>query len=365
MSSLTILTQREFFESIKEYLVANQTKITDLNSGSALYTQLNAIATQLNQAMTKTSGGFKSQFEQIPFNTFDFQRKEETSASSTVVFSRQSADLVQIDIPIGTIVGTSTGLLYTTQDAVSILSGNTDSSAANVIANVAGSASNVLIGEISVINSSADGVNSVTNNTAATGGTDTESNADYFARFTNFILGLAGSNRYGILTAATTVNEIQSAFVEDHFPPESGLYNFTVYVDDGSGSVPQATLDEVYTKIYGSDTEASQGYAAAGINFRVLSAGLVAIAVVYTVTIDPLSTNAIDIEPVIETTITNYIDSLWVGEDVIRAELIRLVQGLEGVTNVTVMNLNGGSVDIITLPSQVARVSTITPTITT
>jgi len=363
--SLTIITQREFYESMKAYLIANQTKITDLNSGSALDTQLNAMATQLNQSMTKASGGFKSQFEQIAYNVFDFQRKDESFSSGTVVFSRQNADLVQIDIPIGTIVSTTTGITYTTQNQVSILSGATDSSAANITADEAGVTSNVLVGEISVINSSVDGINSVTNNTATSGGADVESNSEYFTRFTNYILGLAGSNGNGVLTAATTVATIISGFVEDHFPPESGLYNFTIYVDDGSGSVPQDTLDEIELKLRGNNTSDYPGYVAAGINFRVMSAGLVPIAVEYTAQIDPLNTNAIDIKPILETVIKNYVDNLWVGKSVIRAELIRLVQGTGGVVNVTVMDLNGSDTDVIITSSQVARVSTITPTITT
>lgn len=362
---MEILTAGEFLTQMRSFFIANQDKITDLNSGSALDTQFNAMSVQLNQAMVKVSGGFKTQFEQIPFLSFDFQRKGESFASGTEVFSRQNPDLVEIPIPIGTIVGTPSGLLYTTTAAGAILSGNTSSAAISITANEAGAEYDVQANTITVLNSSVLGVNSVTNNTATAGGLDKETNSQYFARFTNYILGLQGSNRFGIFTAAVLVSTIQSAYVEDHFPPDSGIWNFTVYVDDGSGSVPQAKLDEVYLEIYGNDTSAYQGWASAGINFRVLSAALIPVNIVYTVEIDTVNVSADDIEIAIENAIINYINSLWVGSDVLEAELIRIIKGIQGVIDVppSLFTLNGGE-NITTLPSQVARVSTITPTIT-
>lgn len=361
--SLVILTQAELYEQMKAFILANQGRITDFNEGSTLDTQLKAFSTQINQALVKASGGFKTQFEQIPFQVFDFNRKVETKASSTVVFSRQTADPVQINIPAGTKVGTVGGLLYTTQAEAIILTGNLNSSTVNVIADEAGSSYNAQIGEISVINSSVDGINSVVNNSPAAGGTDRELNSDYFSRFTNFIQGLSGSNRYGVFTAAVSVSTIQSAFIENHFPPELDLYNFTIYVDDGSGSVPQAKLDEIELVLAGNDTSLYQGYVAAGINFQVLSAGLIPIDIEYTIEIDAVSFDPDAVEAEVLTTITSYINSLWVGSDVIRAELIKLIQSLDSVLNTTALTLNTLSADVTVLPSQVARVNTITANI--
>lgn len=363
---MEILTAGEFLSQMRAFFIANQNKITDLNSGSALDTQFNAMSVQLNQAMVKVSGGFKTQFEQIPFQMFDFQRKPELFASGTEVFSRQTGDPVEITIPIGTIVGTPSGLLYTTTAAGAILSGNTSSSAIPITANEAGLDYDAQINTITVLNSSIPGVNSVTNNTATAGGRDKETNSQYFARFTNFILGLQGSNRFGIFTAAVSVSTIQSAYVDNHFPPELGLYNFTVYVDDGSGNVPQAKLDEVYLEIYGNDTSAYQGWASGGINFRVLTAGLIPVNIVYTAQIDPNVSTSSEIKLLIEAAINNYINSLWVGSDVLESEVIRILKGINGVVDIpsALLTLNGGD-NITITPSQVARVSSITPTITT
>lgn len=361
---MTILTQGQFYTQMRDYMIANQDKITDFNVGTALDTQFKAMSIQLNQALVKASGGFKSQFEQIPFQAFDYERKDALYSGGTVVFSRPTADLVDLTIPIGTIVGTSTGLLYTTQNEVTILSGNTDSGAATITANLPGEKYDVQAGVINIINSSVPGVSSVTNNTGTSGGRDKETNAEYFTRFQNFILGLDGCSRYGIFTAAVTTSTIQSAYVQDHFPPDSGIYNFTVYVDDGSGAVPSTKLDEIYLKIYGNDSYDSQGYAAAGINFRVLTAGRVNIEVVYTIQIDLNSTNATTITTTVSNAITNYINSLWVGSDVLISEVNRLIKGISGILNVTNLTLNGSAADVTIASSQVPRVNTITPTVT-
>ena len=358
------LSQAEFLEQMRLYMIANQDRISDFNNGGAIDTQFNAFATQLNQVQNKSIGGFKEQFEQLPFQAFDFQRKSETTGSGSVVFSRPTADLVEIEIPIGTIVSTVTGLLYITQDLGTIVSGSTDSNAVNVIAEESGSDYNMFAGNITIIVSSVPDISSVTNNIAISGGTDKETNSQYFARFSNFILGLSGSNRYGIFTAAVGVETIQSAYILDHFPPKSPAYNFTVYVDDGSGSVPSSKTEEVRLVLYGNGTSLYQGYGAAGINFDVLPAGLRSIDVEYEITIDSAVTDSDVAKGQADDQITNYINNLWIGSDVIWSEVNKLIKSLNGILDVVTLTLNDGTANIITTTSQVARVNSITGTTT-
>lgn len=356
-----VLSVSEFVTQIKNFIIANQDIITDFNDGSTLDTQIEAFATQLNRVQTSAEGKFKQQFEQIPFQVFSFNRKEETTASGTVVFSRQNADPVEIVIPVGTVVSTVGGLLYITQNEAKILSGAVNSSTANIIADTPGSEYNVLVGEVNIIvSSSTPELNAVLNNAPCTGGADKETNSKYFTRFVNYILGLQGSNTYGIFTAATTVDTIVSAYIEEHFPAISGYYSFTVHVDDGSGNVPQSKLNEIATKIKGNNTAEYQGYAAAGINFRVLSSGLVSVAVVYEIKIDAASTDPSTITSIINNAITSYIDNLWVGSDVIWSEVNKIIKQITGVLDVTNLTLNGTNANVVTTASQVPKVSTIT-----
>ena len=139
------------------------------------------------------------------------------------------------------------------------------------------------------------------------------------------------------------------------------LLLFTFLISTSILSNAQEKLDEIYLNIYGNNTAVYQGYAAAGINFRVLSAGLVPVDIEYTVEINPIAIDVNTVESLIEDAIKNYINSLWVGADVIHSELIRLIQGISGVISVKELTLNSVEDDLETLPSQVARVSTIVP----
>ena len=89
-----------------------------------------------------------------------------------------------------------------------------------------------------------------------------------------------------------------------------------------------------------------------------------AITIVYTIKIDLNSTDVTAATLAVNNTITNYINSLWVGADVIHSEVNRLIKGVSGILDVEVLTLNGSPSNVVTTASQVARVSTITPTVT-
>jgi uncharacterized phage protein gp47/JayE len=356
---MVVLTRDEFNLSMKNYFLANQNRITDMNTGSAIDTQFKAVATQLNQVMVKADGGFKRQFENIPYQVFDFDRRQEEFAFSTGTFTAPAPVTEQINIPSGSIVGTANGLLYLTESVVSILVGQDTSGVASVKAENPGAEYNVKVGDISILNSSIQGVSGFTNITAASGGKNVESNAEYYARFAIYILGLQGSNRYGVLTGALGVATIQSGYIKDHFPPESGIYNFTIYVDNGSGTTPQATLDEVKLVLSGDGTSQYKGRVVPGIIFRVLSAGLVNANITYEVEIDAVNTTPEEIEANATAAITNYINSTWVGMNIIHSVIIKILQNIQGVVSVQSVTINGSESNLIIQPSQVARVNTI------
>lgn len=356
-----ILTYSEIIEQMKAYLIANQDLITDFNENSALDTQLQAFAAQIAQAYSKMSGSFKKQFEQIPFQFFQFDRKQPAFASTTVVFSRDAAG-DEVVIPIGTIISDIAGNLFTTTEEATILSGETLSNAVAATANETGSQTNGTIGSVTILVTSVNGVNAVTNNIAVSGGRDKESLASYFRRFTEYILGLQGGNTYSIKSRAEAVPDIQSAFVDEHFPPLSGIYNFTVYVDDGSGSTPQSLLDFVYLVLDGNDTEQYQGVACGGINFRVLSASLVSINVVTELDLDPAKGDEVLVKSQAENAIINYLNSLEIGRDVLYSDINRILKNIQNVYNINTLTLNGSDNDIAIAADEVARQGTITVT---
>jgi uncharacterized phage protein gp47/JayE len=354
-----ILSVSQIYEEMISYFVGNQDKITDLNTDQALDTQLQVFGRQLNQAYVKMAGGIKKQFEVIPFQMFNFPRRTEEYASTNVQFTRVESVGEKI-IPSGTVIGTVAGILFVTTEDATILNGNTNSDVINAIAQEAGSASNVPGGTITQIISSIDGVNTVTNTTSSSGGEDQESNTDYFRRFSIWIQGLSKSNTYGVLITAISTPGIVSGAVENHFPPEDDIYNFTVYVDDGSGSTPSALLDEVYLRVRGNDTAEYPGAAAAGINFKIESAGLVTVNVELTLDLDPVLGDETAMTELVGNTLINYINHLWAGSDVLISKISSTLYNLPTVYNVYGIELNSGTSDISIEFNQVAKLGTVT-----
>ena len=356
-----IRTYNQIYEDMRNFFIANQDVVTDLNSEGGLDTMLRAFAQEMAQGYTKVSGGFKKQFDAIPFQFFDFDRRQAMKASSTVVISRSVAAATVITIPSGTIVSSPSGNLYITQEAGEISSGNTNSGAINVQAEKVGSSYNGQIGSISVINSTVDGANTVTNNIAISGGRDKETNAEYFARFTEYILGLAKSNPYGIKSIAAGISGVQSVYIENHFPPISG-YNYTVYIDDGSGASPQSLLDDVLLAIVGNDTEDYQGANSAGINVRVLGASLVNLAFVMQLDADPVLGDEDLISSQVESVLVDYMNSLNIGQDVLYSEISRIIKSIDNVYDINTLTLNGGTSNISVAVNQIARAGSVTVT---
>jgi uncharacterized phage protein gp47/JayE len=357
-----IWSYAEIYEMAKAYMIANQTKITDFNENQGLDTQIKAFSTILNGAMVKVAGGFKLQFEDIPYQVFQFPRIQSTFASTTVVFTRELPYTGVKTIEAGTVVGTSAGLYYVTQAVATINDGAASSGAVEAIADTAGSDYNVPVGIVTVLVSSVEGVNVVTNNIAASGGRDKESNSEYYRRFYNFILGLSKSNLYGILTTATQTSGVQSVSIYEHFPPQSGIYNFTCYVDNGAGSTPAELLAEVYLRLKGDGTVDYPGAASPGINFRCLSASVVPVDVDVTIDLDPVRGDRTIAEAAITAAIQNYINHLWVGFDCLPARLSAILMSITHVYNVDELLLNDAAIPILISDNQVARVNIITVT---
>lgn len=112
-------------------------------------------------------------------------RQSGTNATGSLRFSRHTPAPSDITIPIHTIcaaIGDDGKLIeFQTTEAATLQAGETQAYA-EAVALVAGTASNVSIGTISVIRTPIVGITSVTNDAPFTGGTDQESDAELRAR---------------------------------------------------------------------------------------------------------------------------------------------------------------------------------------
>ena len=356
MADFPIKTFDQLLEDMVRWMVAHVTTLTDLSPGSVIRSYCEAGSFCIEELYVAVYLGFKRYLDQIRENTFEFEKKDGTKATTNVIFSRSVSTSEAKSAPIGTKVKTSSGLIFITTEEAIINASETESNSVEVEAEVVGTTYNVSSGAISLINDSLDGIDSVNNANAATGGVDKETTYQYNTRFQQYIEGLGRSNLAGLIYGALSVEGITSASVKELFPPVSNV-NVNVYIDDGSaGGVSSALVSEVQSVIDGDGTDDNPGYRAGGVNVIVLAPSIVTINIETEIT----AISGVDLDQIeedINTEITNYINNLGIGTDVIYNEIIAAIMSVYGVSD---CNLTAPSANTNILATQVARVGTIT-----
>jgi uncharacterized phage protein gp47/JayE len=356
MSAYNPKTYVAILEDMKAWIIANQDYITDFNEGSVITAFCEAVSQEVEQLYLRGKVGFTKYLPLLPFYAFGFSKQAGSTSAGTVIFSRNVATVDAVTIEIGTIVSTPSGLQFVTTAAGTIASGNTDSGSVTVEANDVGSAYNVPAHAISVVTTPVVGVDTVDNATATTGGADEESDNAFLQRFREYILGLGRGTTWGLVAGAKSVEGVRSASVLEHFPPVTGYYNATVYIDDGAGNAPAELIAAVEDVLYGDGTTSNPGYKPAGINIRVLAPTLVTTDVTVELT-DTAEVARDYITATVESVISDYINNLTIGQDVIVSEIVQRVMEVQGVYDV-VVSLPSANVSVGS--TQVARTGTIT-----
>jgi uncharacterized phage protein gp47/JayE len=355
----TVRTFNQILSDMILWIASHAAQITDMNPGSIIRSFCEATSNSIEEVYVAVYLGFRRELEFLKERVFDFARKTGTKASGFVTFSRTGSSGIAT-IPAGTIVKTASGLRFPTTAVGTIQNGFTSSSPVPVSAEVEGKTYNVAIGTVIIIESDLTGVDSVTNAAAMAGGVDAESDYAYHSRFQQYMEGLGKANISGLIAGALSVDQIISASVVEHFPALANV-NAHVYVDDGStGGVGATKLAEVQAVIDGDGTSANQGYRAAGVNVVVVAPGQVIQAVTLTVSAISTGVDLTQLAIDVKAAITDYINGLGVGDDIIFTKLIAAVMSVFGVAD-AVISVPSGNVTIS--PSQVGRVGTITLTV--
>ena len=340
----------EIMEAALANMIARQDKITDFNEGSIAHTILDTVARLVERSYIALRQGYNEMLKVMPYSIFGLSKKEGVKASGNVVFSREKALNSVTTIPKGTKVS-GNGLTFETTAAGTIAAGALSSDAVAASPEAAGSDYNVAAGTISSIDTTVPAdVVEVTNPSAFAGGTDEETDAEFEARFTQYINSLSGTSAAAVKTAALSVNAVRSVSVLDHRPPEDDIYNLSVYIDDGSGSASDELVEAVREAIEGDGTDANPGHLAPGVNMRVLTPTPVPVNVKITVTVSSADADTANEE--IEEAILEYINALTIGESCLVAEIIARVMDLSYVKDISV-SLPVANVSIT--GSQIAR----------
>jgi uncharacterized phage protein gp47/JayE len=296
---------------------------------------------------------------------FGLTRLPAVAATGIVTFTRFTV-LGTALVPVGSLVRTSDG----TQTFV--VSTDTANAAWNavqngyvmattaatvdvpVVAQVAGSGGNVQAGAITLLASAIPGVDAVGNAAAFVNGLDAETDSALRIRFQNYIDSRSRATPLAVGYAVTSIQQgLLYAIQENENPAGSEQMGcFVVTVDDGSGYPPTTLLSTVQAAV--------DAVRPVGSIFTIQPPAVTDVNVALTLTISGSTTSA-RLAPSVSTTLTSFIDSLPIGASLPISRISQLAYSVSSaVTNVTEVQLNGGTQDIVPPINGVVKVGLIT-----
>ena len=239
----------QFLERMINRAVA-RTELTDVEEGGNLHTIFAAVARELDDISYQmvnlqriwdidTATGEDLDARALDTNPDKLSRQGATKATSTVVFSRAGTSGL-VNIPAGSIVRVpSGGPEYETTASGTINNAASSSASIPVLALVAGSDGNVDADTITQLDA-ITGVETVTNTTAATGGSDEETDAEFRERIKAYLRSLPRGTpqalKFAVLnTELEDYGRIVTAEVVELTGDDLG--KSYVYVDDGTGTI--------------------------------------------------------------------------------------------------------------------------------
>ena len=139
------------------------------------------------------------------------------------------------------------------------------------------------------------------------------------------------------------------------FPPVNNV-NVNIYIDDRSSvGVSDAVLNLVRARIFGDGTGDNPGQRSAGVNVATLKPIIVLVDLTLEVSYDD-NVNQAHVNQLLERNITQYINGLRVGEDVLRSRLFTVIVGTPGLSDVV---LTTPSANILIADTTVARMGIV------
>lgn len=301
----------------------------------------------------------KTAFPQWSYGTFldmhaamiPLTRKPAASAAVTLTISGVSGTVVPAGSKFATPAsGDTPAAVFQTAAQVTIGGGGTVSATATAVA--AGLSGNVASGTITLLVQGITGVTGVTNASAATGGSDEESDADLIERIveTRQSLGGAGS-KTDYIRWAKEVPGIGDAFC---IPQWQGVGTGTVkvIVIDANGQPANATLIAAVQEYIAP----ADGSGKAPIGAIVTVAAPTLLTVNYAFTVTP---NTSEIITAIRAALAAYYGDVGVGGLLKYSAIFARIMGVEGVTDLSGLTVNGGTANIQLTAEQYPATGTV------
>lgn len=327
-----------------------QDRVTDFNIGSIARTLVEAPAIEVDELYQQMFIGLREAIPVSIYNAFGFDLLPPVVASGRVEVTITSSPSDTL-ISAGTVFKIENGKTdYESVNDVTITTGNT---VADVLvrARTAGTVGNIPAGQNFTLQPTLSNLVSAINQSAFTNGRDTETEAQRKERFAQFVQtlnrGTVAAIEFGLTTADVTDSEGQviervstASVVEPYtLDPQEPIALVECYLHNGSAPASAALITRANEVIFGYTDEEGEkipGWKAAGVHVDIFAATEVTVAVTGTLTAEP-GYEVADLAAVAINEVTQYLLELPMDPDgsaAIRAEIIAIIMGVEGVYNV-------------------------------
>ncbi|MDB6104033.1 MAG: putative phage baseplate protein [Gammaproteobacteria bacterium] len=239
-----------------------------------------------------------------------------------------------------------------TQNAYLIAAGASTGSA-TVQAIVQSSAGNVGAGFINTLGGALSGIDAVTNPSPFQNGADAETDAAMRARFVLYIAGLSKATLAAIGSAISNIQQgvVYTITENQNFDGTANPGYFFVVVDDGSGNPSISFLSTV--------ANAVNAVRAIGANFGVFGPTVVSATITLTITV-ATGFDKPTLSAQVQTALLKYISGLSIGQALPYTRLAQIAYDVSsGITNVSLLQLNAGTADLVATSKQAIRSSSI------
>lgn len=354
---MEIQSVNQIYSRLKNSMQSNCDEITDYNKGSIIRSIFEAMAGVGHKFYIDTKIGYDDNLKAIPYSIFGFEKKAGLKATGKVLFFAANPIANDTIIDKGTIVKCGNYAFETSEFAV-IRAGETESNLVTCQAEKIGIEYNVEAESINVINTIVPAnVVGVKNPEKITNGTNEETDSQLLARFKIFINGLQGGNKYGIQSAVLSIPGVRSCAIEEHFTLKDDVYSFTVWVDDGTGSMTETLKYEIEDVINGTDVAENPGKRVAGERFDTLAALTVPVDITVHATAKRVDFEQAESE--MTKTLNGYINSLTIGENVLISNLIVALKKYSYLQSLNITTNSSTQGDYMLNINQIARAGTI------
>lgn len=198
---------------------------------------------------------------------------------------------------------------------------------------------------LGTINSVIDGIEYVINDSAFSGGSAEETDAERRVRFSETVNALNAGTKAGIIAAIKGVTGVRSVGIRTAYPFKG---TNTIVVDDGSGTISEDLLEAVEKVLYGDPNDITNypGKNAEGIGYNIVAPVIVPVDIGVTVfRLINVNVDLDDIKTDVQTAIEQYVNTRQLGENVLLSEIIRVAK-----------NSNAAAYDVV-ITSPLANVS--------